>query len=182
MCIRDRLNEDDCVDSRKNYTDINYALRYTQKNNNINFGVFVAKESDEKYTKGKDFYAIRSKKKIGNRTIGYFLTHVENNFLNESATVNVVDFANVKSNKLTTYNDLITSEREGESGFGFRSQFNYKPTQLSSRSGSLLYFDDSLMLNDFGYLRKNDWFHIGLGSNITLIDFKKRKEIKELEL
>ena len=176
------LNEDDCVDSRKNYTDINYALRYTQKNNNIDFGVFVAKESDEKYTKGKDFYAIRSKKKIGNRTIGYFLTHVENNFLNESATVNVIDFANVKSNKLTTYNDLITSEREGESGFGFRSQFNYKPTQLSSRSGSLLYFDDSLMLNDFGYLKKNDWFHIGLGSNITLIDFKKRKEIKELEL
>ena len=176
------LNEDDCVDSRKNYTDIDYALRYTQKNNNTDFGVFVAKESDERYTKGKDFYAIRSKKKIDNRTIGYFLTHVENNFLNESATVNVIDFANVKSNKLTTYNDLITSEREGESGFGFRSQFNYKPTQLSSRSGSLLYFDDSLMLNDFGYLRKNDWFHIGLGSNITLIDFKKRKEIKELEL
>ena len=58
----------------------------------------------------KRFYAIRSKKKIDNRTIGYFLTHVENNFLNESATVNVIDFANVKSNKLTTYNDLITSE------------------------------------------------------------------------
>ena len=176
------LNENDCIDSRKNYTDIDYALRYTQKNENLDFGVFVAKESDERYTNGKDFYAIRSKKKINNRTVGYFLTHVENNFLNESATVNVIDFANVKSNKLTIYNDLISSEREGETGFGYRSQFNYKPTPSSRRSGSLLYFDDSLLLNDFGYLKKNDWFHIGIGSDITLIDFKKLKRVKELEL
>ena len=176
------VNEDDCIDSRKNYTDIDYALRYTQKNDSLDFGVFVAKESDERYTNGKDFYAIRSKKKINNRTVGYFLTHVENNFLNESATVNVIDFANVKSNKLTIYNDLISSEREGETGFGYRSQFNYQPTPSSRRSGSLLYFDDSLLLNDFGYLKKNDWFHIGIGSDITLIDFKKLKRVKELEL
>ena len=38
---------------QKNYTDIDYALRYTQKNNNTDFGVFVAKESDERYTKEK---------------------------------------------------------------------------------------------------------------------------------
>ena len=38
------------------------------------------------------------------------------------------------------------------------------------------------MLNDFGYLRKNDWFHIGVGSKITLIDFKNLEELKELEL
>ena len=176
------LNENDCINSKKNYTDIDYALRYTQKNNNLDFGIFVAKESDERYSNGKDFYAIRSKKKVDNRTIGYFLTHVENNFLNESATVNVIDFANVKSNKLTIYNDLISSERDGKTGFGYRSQFNYKPTPLSRRSGSILYFDDNLILNDFGYLKKNDWFHIGIGSDISLIDFSKFKKIKELEL
>ena len=173
-------NEEDCIDSRKNYTDIDYALRYTQKNNNLDFGIFIAKESNEKYSKGKDFYAIRSKNKIDNRTIGYFLTHVEDNFLNQEATVNVIDFANVKSNNLTIYNDLISSKKDNKNGFGFRSQFNYKPTPLTSRSGSILYFDDDLNLNDFGYLKKNDWFHLGIGSNLTLIDFKKRKEIREL--
>ena len=100
-------NEEDCIDSRKNYTDIDYALRYTQKNDNLDFGIFIAKESNEKYSKGKDFYAIRSKNKIDNRTIGYFLTHVEDNFLNQEATVNVIDFANVKSNNLTIYNDCL---------------------------------------------------------------------------
>ena len=175
-------NEEDCIDSRKNYTDIDYALRYTQKNNNLDFGIFIAKESNEKYSKGKDFYAMRSKNKIDNRTIGYFLTHVEDNFLNQEATVNVIDFANVKSNNLTIYNDLISSKKDNKNGFGFRSQFNYKPTPLTSRSGSILYFDDDLNLNDFGYLKKNDWFHLGIGSNLTLIDFKKRKEIRELEV
>ena len=61
---------------KKNYTDIDYALRYTQKNNNLDFGIFVAKESDERYSNGKDFYAIRSKKKVDNRTIGLSLIHI----------------------------------------------------------------------------------------------------------
>ena len=78
--------------------------------------------------------------------------------------------------------DLISSERDGKTGFGYRSQFNYKPTPLSRRSGSILYFDDNLILNDFGYLNKNDWCHIGIGSDISLIDFSKFKKIKELEL
>ena len=175
------INEDDCDDSKKNYTDIDYALRYTQKNDNTDFGVFVAQESDEKYSKGRDFYALRTKKKVNNRTIGHFLTHVVNNFSNEKATVNVIDFSNVKSKKLTLYNDIITSKKEGETGFGFRSQFNYKPTSLSRRSGSLLYFDDGLMLNDFGYLKRNDWFHLGAGTDISKINFKDGSQIKEFK-
>ena len=172
----------DCEASKKNYTDIDFALRYTQKNNDLDFGVFLAQESDERYTKGRSYYAIRSKKRINNTTIGHFLTYVEDNFLDAKATVNVIDFSNVRSNKLTFYNDLISSHKDNISGFGLRSQFNYKPTALSSRSGSLLYFDDDLMLNDFGYLKKNDWFHVGLGSDVSKINFKDGKKIKELKV
>ena len=175
-------DEDDCNNAKKSYTDIDYALRYTQKNNNSDFGIFVAQESDESYTKGRNFYALRSKSMVGSRSIGYFLTHVVNNFTNEKATVNVVDFTNVKSNKLTLYTDLLSSEKEGVSGFGLRSQFVYKPSQLSRRSGSVLYFEDSFKLSDFGYLKKNDWFHIGLGSDFTKIDFGESSSIKERKI
>ena len=48
---------------------------------------------------------------VGSRSIGYFLTHVVNNFSNEKATVNVIDFSNVKSSKLTLYTDLLSSKR-----------------------------------------------------------------------
>ena len=175
-------DEDRCDGKRKSYTDIDFALRYTQKNDNSNVGIFVAQESDESFTKGKNFYAIRSKNKIGTRTIGYFLTHVVDNFTNEKATVNVIDFINVKSDKLTLYTDFLSSEKEGVSGFGLRSQFVYKPTQLSRRSGSILYFEDSFMLNDFGYLKKNDWFHVGLGSDITKVDFNESSSVKERKI
>ena len=175
-------DEDRCDGERKSYTDIDFALRYTQKNDNSNVGIFVAQESDESFTKGKNFYAIRSKNKIGTRTIGYFLTHVVDNFTNEKSTVNVIDFINVKSDKLTLYTDFLSSEKEGVSGFGLRSQFVYKPTQLSRRSGSILYFEDSFRLNDFGYLKKNDWFHVGLGSDITKVDFNESSSVKERKI
>ena len=175
-------DEDDCNNAKKSYTDIDFALRYTQKNNNSDFGIFVAQESDESYTKGRNFYALRSKSMVGSRSIGYFLTHVVNNFTNEKATVNVVDFTNVRSNKLTLYTDLLSSEKEGVSGFGLRSQFVYKPSQLSRRSGSILYFEDSFKLSDFGYLKKNDWFHIGLGSDVTKVDFDESSSIKERKI
>ena len=175
-------DENRCDDKRKSYTDIDFALRYTQKNDNSNVGIFVAQESDESFTKGKNFYALRSKNKIGTRTIGYFLTHVVDNFTNEKATVNVIDFINVKSDKLTLYTDFLSSEKEGVSGFGLRSQFVYKPTQLSRRSGSILYFEDSFRLNDFGYLKKNDWFHVGLGSDITKVDFNESSSVKERKI
>ena len=175
-------DEDDCNNAKKSYTDIDFALRYTQKNNNSDFGIFVAQESDESYTKGRNFYALRSKSMVGSRSIGYFLTHVVNNFTNEKATVNVVDFTNVRSNKLTLYTDLLSSEKEGVSGFGLRSQFVYKPSQVSRRSGSILYFEDSFKLSDFGYLKKNDWFHIGLGSDVTKVDFDESSSIKERKI
>ena len=175
-------DEDRCDGEKKSYTDIDFALRYTQKNDNSNVGIFVAQESDESFTKGKNFYALRSKNKIGTRTIGYFLTLVVDNFTNEKATVNVIDFINVKSDKLTLYTDFLSSEKEGVSGFGLRSQFVYKPTQLSRRSGSILYFEDSFMLNDFGYLKKNDWFHVGLGSDITKVDFNESSSVKERKI
>ena len=175
-------DEDGCNNAKKSYTDIDFALRYTQKNNNSDFGIFVAQESDESYTKGRNFYALRSKSMVGSRSIGYFLTHVVNNFTNEKATVNVVDFTNVRSNKLTLYTDLLSSEKEGVSGFGLRSQFVYKPSQVSRRSGSILYFEDSFKLSDFGYLKKNDWFHIGLGSDVTKVDFDESSSIKERKI
>ena len=107
---------------------------------------------------------------------------VLDNFTNEKATVNVVDFTNIKSDKLTLYNDILFSEKEGDNGLGIRSQFTYQPTPLVRRSGSILYFEDSFKLNDFGYLKKADWFHFGIGSDLTKINFKESSPIKERKI
>ena len=174
-------NENSCNNAKKNYSDIDFALRYTQKNNDTETGFFVAQETDEAYSKGRDYYAVRSKTTVGNKTYGYMLTHVVNNFLDETATVNVFDFSNVKSKKLTLYTDILSSEKNNNSGLGLRSQFVYKPTKNSRRSGSIVYFEDDFKLNDFGYLKRSDWFHVGIGTDITKTDFNESSIFEQID-
>ena len=174
-------NENSCNNAKKNYSDIDFALRYTQKNNDTETGFFVAQETDEAYSKGRDYYAVRSKTTVGNKTYGYMLTHVVNNFLDETATVNIFDFSNVKSKKLTLYTDILSSEKNNNSGLGLRSQFVYKPTKNSRRSGSIVYFEDDFKLNDFGYLKRSDWFHVGVGTDITKTDFNESSMFEQID-
>ena len=109
------------------------------------------------------------------------VTQVIDNFTNTTSTVNVFDYIQVKSDKLKLYTDLLASEKEDQSGLGFRTQFVYQPTKYSKTSGSILYFEDDFQLNDFGYLQRNDWFHIGLGADIKKIDFDESSILEQID-
>ena len=175
-------NSEECENAKKNYSDIDYAIRYTQKSGNTELGFFTAQENNESFSVGKNFYAIRSRTDLGNKTLGYMMTHVDDSFNNTSATVNVVDYVNVKSDQLTYFTDLLFSEKDDDSSFGYRSQFNYQPSNFSSVSGSVLYFDKNFQLNDFGYLRRADWIHVGLGGGYKKIDFAIDSPINQIDM
>ena len=179
-CLEE-LNEEDCINTRKNYSDIDFSMRFTQKNGQNNYGIFLAKESDEDFSKGREFIALRGKTKINSKTLGYMVTNVENDFLGTKSTVNVFDYINVRSEKLTTYADILTTKKEGDSGKGLRLQYTYKPTELTRNSASILYFDKEVRLNDFGYLKRNDWFHFGMGQNIKKVDFDNNSPFQQIE-
>ncbi|MDB4156350.1 DUF5916 domain-containing protein [Gammaproteobacteria bacterium] len=174
-------NEDGCEAAKKNYSDIDFALRLTQKSNNNEFGVFVASEADEAFSAGRDYYALRSRTKLGNKTLGFMVTNVENEMTGESSTVNVIDYVNIRSKKLITYSDLLASEKNGKNGLGYRAQFTYLPNKLSNISGSLLYFEDDFELNDFGYLQRRDWIHAGIGGNKKINEFDNSSILKQID-
>ena len=175
-------NIEECENAKKNYSDIDYAIRYTQKSGNTELGFFTAQENNESFSVGKNFYAIRSRTDLGNKTLGYMMTHVDDSFNNTSATVNVIDYVNVKSDQLTYFTDLLFSKKDDDSSFGYRSQFNYQPSNFSSVSGSVLYFDKNFQLNDFGYLRRADWIHVGLGGGYKKIDFAIDSPINQIDM
>ena len=175
-------NVDECENSKKNYSDIDYALRYSQKTGKTEMGFFTARENDESFSVGKNFYAIRSRINLGSKTLGYMLTHVDDSFNNSTATVNVIDYVNVKSDQLTYFTDLLFSEKDNESKFGYRSQFNYQPSNFSYVSGSVLYFDKNFELNDFGYLKRADWIHVGLGGGFKQINFAEQSAINQIDM
>ena len=175
-------NIDECENSKKNYSDIDYALRYSQKTGKTEFGFFTARETDESFSVGRNFYALRSRTDLGNKTLGYMLTHVDDSFNNKTASVSVIDYVNVKSDQLTYFTDLLFSEKDDDSRFGYRSQFNYQPSNFSYISGSILYFDENFQLNDFGYLRRADWIHIGLGGGLKQLNFSKESPINQIDI
>ena len=175
-------NIDECENSKKNYSDIDYALRYSQKTGKTELGFFTASETDESFSVGRNFYALRSRTDLGNKTLGYMLTHVDDSFNNKTASVSVIDYVNVKSDQLTYFTDLLFSEKDDDSRFGYRSQFNYQPSNFSYISGSILYFDENFQLNDFGYLRRADWIHIGLGGGLKQINFSKESPINQIDI
>ena len=175
-------NIDECENSKKNYSDIDYALRYSQKTGKTELGFFTARETDESFSVGRNFYALRSRTDLGNKTLGYMLTHVDDSFNNKTASVSVIDYVNVKSDQLTYFTDLLFSEKDDDSRFGYRSQFNYQPSNFSYVSGSILYFDENFQLNDFGYLRRADWIHVGLGGGLKKINFSKESPIDQIDV
>ena len=175
-------NVDECENSKKNYSDIDYALRYSQKTGKTEMGFFTARENDESFSVGRNFYAIRSRTNLGSKTLGYMLTHVDDSFNNSTATVNVIDYVNVKSDQLTYFTDLLFSEKDNDSKFGYRSQFNYQPSNFSYVSGSVLYFDKNFELNDFGYLKRADWIHVGLGGGFKQINFAEQSPINQIDM
>ena len=175
-------NIDECENSKKNYSDIDYALRYSQKTGKTELGFFTARETDESFSVGRNFYALRSRTDLGNKTLGYMLTHVDDSFNNKTASVSVIDYVNVKSDQLTYFTDLLFSEKDDDSRFGYRSQFNYQPSNFSYISGSILYFDENFQLNDFGYLRRADWIHIGLGGGLKQLNFSKESPINQIDI
>ena len=58
-------NSEECENAKKNYSDIDYAIRYTQKSGNTELGFFTAQENNESFSVGKNFYAIRSRTDLG---------------------------------------------------------------------------------------------------------------------
>ena len=178
----EEINIDKCENSKKNYSDIDYAFRYSQKTGKTELGFFAAREADESFSVGRNFYALRSRTDFGNKTLGYMLTHVDDSFNNSTATVNVIDYVNVKSDQLTYFTDLLFSEKDDDSRFGYRSQFNYQPSNFSYISGSILYFDENFQLNDFGYLKRADWIHIGLGGGFKQVNFSNESPINQIDM
>ena len=65
-----------CNENQKLSNDIDAAVRYTQQLENIDIGFLGAFEANEKFSQGKDFYALRLRTKKDNLSIGYLGTYV----------------------------------------------------------------------------------------------------------
>lgn len=154
-------NEEICNESKQEYSDLDYALRYTQKEGGTEYGFFTAREQDEDFSLGRSYYAARIRKESNNKALGYMLTYTDDPLLNRTAMVNAVDYDNIVNSKLRIYSILLHADAGDDSSVGFKGGMRYKPSKDDNHSLGFHYYGDDLNINDMGYLQRNNWISLG---------------------
>ena len=165
------VQQDYCLISKTGANDIDYALRYSQQGESLDFGFLGASEADENFSQGKDFYSVRLRTRKDDLTVGYLGTYVDRPVLDRTAQVNTMDFDYRPSPELRINGVLVHSKVDDENGYGFDFGLGYDP-DITRRFGfGLYYFDENLNVNDMGYLARNDWLMFGGRYQIRKTDF-----------
>ena len=149
--------EEYCRQNKSETSEIDFALKYTQKGE-IDFGFMSASERDEKFSKGRDFYALRLNTKSDNLQYGYLGTYVDKPFTDESAQVNSIDLLYLPSEIHRMDGNFMHSKVKDKDGFGLTAGYGYTPSKNFYSGIGIKYYDERLDLNDMGYLILNDRF------------------------
>ena len=145
-----------CENNRKEYSELSLALRHTIQKDRVDLGFLAASESDESFSKGRDYFAFRVRSNNPQSKIGFLATKTNSNFFNESADVYSLDIENtaVKNTQISGY--LLNSRKNDSTGHGIRFDVKYIPNDKYENTLGFHYFDKDLDLNDMGYLQRND--------------------------
>ena len=137
--------------------DIDLALRYTQKDESIDFGFLGASESDEEFSLGRDFYSFRVRKNYDDLSIGYLGTHTERPVLDRNADVHSLDMVYRPNDKTRIDGIYIRSDvdqgvnKTKKDGEAFRFRLTSSPTTNRYYDAFLFFFDEDTDINDMGY-------------------------------
>ncbi|HJM59396.1 MAG TPA: DUF5916 domain-containing protein [SAR86 cluster bacterium] len=176
--FQDVLN-DYCLNQQVGANDIDYAVRYSQQSESLDFGFLGASEANENFSTGKDFYSVRLRTRKDDLTIGYLGTYVDRPVIDRTAQVNSVDFDYRPSSVLRINGLLVNSKVADVNGYGFDLGLGYDPNKTRHFGFGLYYFDENLDVNDMGYLVRNDWLMFGGRYQIKKTDFNTDSLFRE---
>ena len=166
-----------CESNQVGITDIDYAIRYTQQDESLDFGFLGASESDEQFSQGKDFYAIRTRKNADNYSLGYLGTYTERPVLDREAKVHSVDLTYRPTDKLRIDAIFITSNVDQgldgtkKSGEAFRLRLTASPRKGRWHDMGIFFFDEEVDITDMGYQMSNNWLFVGNQNGFKFSDY-----------
>ncbi len=166
-----------CEATQEGITDIDYAIRYTQQGESIDFGFLSASEADEQYSQGNDFYAIRTRKNSDNYSLGYLGTYTERPVLDREAKVHSIDLTYRPTDKVRVDTVFISSNIEQgldetkKSGEAFRFRLTASPRKGRWHDMGIFFFGKELDITDMGYQISNDWLFLGSQNGLKFSDY-----------
>ena len=161
-----------CQTSQESNNDIDAALKYTQLGDKTDFGFFGAFEHDEDFSEGKDFFAFRTSHRTGKHKIGHILTHANRSVLDRDATVNAIDYQ-YTPNEIIKFDSILmfSNSNQEKSGFGTRNAVVFEHSKEWRSGAEFYYYNDTLNINDMGYLYRNNLFSGGAFVGYTRTNF-----------
>ncbi len=177
-----------CESEQVGITDIDYAVRYTQQGESLDFGFLGASEADQDYSQGKDFYALRLKRDSKQLAIGYLGTYAERPVLDRTATVHALDLTYRPTDKLRIETVIMGSDIDQgiddthSSGQALRAGFTASPGKGRWHNVSTMYFDDQVDINDMGYQMINNWSYWGSHNGWKFTDFGEASKLLSTEI
>jgi hypothetical protein len=153
-------------------SDIEAALKIVGSTDVVNYGIFAAQEADDA---GRSFYAGRILFPADNWSAGGLSTYTERPFLDRTALLNSLDFKLNLSDSFRWEWGLIGSKikihNNKSDGFGIFNDFFYTIGDRWFFSSRMQYFDDSLDLNDMGYMLRNGIFVRNINARYNQTNF-----------
>jgi len=133
-------------------SDIDGALKIIGSTDAINYGFFAAQEAEDI---GRSFYAGRVVFPSGKWSLGATTTYTERPFLERTALVNSIDYTlNLGKSFMMRgqfFGSNIDADAGDSNGSGSFNDILYSIDDRWFYEASLLYFNDTLDLNDMGY-------------------------------
>ena len=172
----------ECNNSLIDSSDIDLALRYTQKSQKNEFGFFSAFEANSLYSSGRDYFAGRYRRNISELkgSVGYMLTAVDRPSISREAYVHTIDFDFKPTKPTRVYGWLSQSNiKNGPSdidGTGARVVVTRGFSDQLFVLGALNYLDEDFDINDMGYMEENN--KISLGGYLQYINPVKDQNSK----
>tara|TARA_B100001123_G_scaffold417996_1_gene521412 strand:+ start:865 stop:3111 length:2247 start_codon:yes stop_codon:yes gene_type:complete len=166
-----------CEASQKGITDIDYAIRYTQQGESLDFGFLGASEADEPFSQGNDFYAIRTRRNSDNYSLGYLGTFTERPVLDREAKVHSIDLTYRPTDKVRVDTILISSnieqglDKTKNSGEAFRFRLTASPRKGRWHDMGIFYFGKDLDITDMGYQISDNWLFVGSQNGLKFSDY-----------
>ena len=166
-----------CDSSQVGISDIDYAVRYTQQGESVDFGFLGASEADEPFTQGRDFYSVRSVKNGENYSVGYLGTYTDRPVLDRNADVHSIDAIYRPNNKIRLETIFLTSnvdqgiDNTETSGDIFRFRLTASPRKGRWHDFGVFFFDEDADISDMGYQMNNNMLWAGGQNGLKFSEF-----------
>ena len=177
--------------------DLLGAVKATGQQGSLRFGFLGVMEDDARFNafdtnadgapltlqqEGRDFGALRmlyERSEGGYRALGFLSTSMMHP--QRTARVHAVDGQFISAGgKLRASSQFVSSDIDGtdEDGIGGFLDLSYMPRQGVSHYLTLDAFDDSIQLNDMGYLRRNDYRRVAYRMRVSRPNWNRFRSMR----